>query len=129
MTQRIVLVPDDTHPITITPTGARVVVSSGGRVLADSTRALTLQEATYAPVHYLPLDDVDPALIERTEHTTYCPFKGEAGYYRVATGDAVLENAVWFYAEPYDAVAAIAGHVAFYANRVDVRVGGGGGPG
>ncbi|CAA9219658.1 MAG: COGs COG2343 [uncultured Acidimicrobiales bacterium] len=117
-----VLLPSETHPITVTPTGGRVVVSLGDRVLADSTRALTLQEASYPAVQYLPLDDADPAVLERTEHTTYCPFKGDAGYFSVVTDGGVLENSVWFYEKPHDAVAEIAGHIAFYANKVDVRL-------
>jgi len=122
MTNKTVLVPDASHPITVTPTSGRVVVSLGGRVLGDSSRALTLQEAKYPPVQYLPLADVDPAVLERTEHSTYCPYKGDARYFSVVVDGEALENVVWFYEEPYDAVAPIAGHVAFYANRVDVRI-------
>jgi uncharacterized protein (DUF427 family) len=122
MTQRRELVPDSAHPITITPTAGRVVVSLGGRVLADSARALTLQEASYPPVQYLPLGDVDATVLELTEHSTYCPYKGGARYFRVVTDAEVLDNVVWFYEHPYASVAPIAGHVAFYANRVDVTV-------
>ncbi|MBA3653357.1 MAG: DUF427 domain-containing protein [Actinobacteria bacterium] len=122
MADRRKLVPDSAHPITIAPTAGRVVVSRRGRVLADSTQALTLQEASYPPVQYLPLVDVDATVLERSEHSTYCPYKGVAGYFRVVTDGEVLDDVVWFYDDPYAPVAAIAGHVAFYADRVDVTV-------
>lgn len=123
MSQRRRLVPDEKHPITITPTDGRVVVRRGGRTVAETTRALTLREAAYPPVHYVPLDDVDPALLEATDHATYCPYKGEAGYYSLVVGAERAENAVWTYAAPYDAVAEIAGHVAFYPDQVEITVG------
>lgn len=114
--------PGPDHPITVTPTDGRVVVRAGDRVLADTTRALTLQESTYPAVQYVPLADVDPELIRPTPTTTHCPYKGDASYWSVTTGDAVLEDAVWGYQEPYDAVSEIAGHVAFYPNKVDISV-------
>ena len=115
--------PGPDHPITIEPTGERVVVRAGGRVVADTDRALTLQESTYNPVQYIPLEDVDQTVLRRTDHQTYCPFKGDASYYTVATPDGEIENVVWTYEEPYDAMSRIAGYVAFYADRVDVSVG------
>ncbi|MEQ0558343.1 DUF427 domain-containing protein [Amycolatopsis sp. NEAU-NG30] len=114
-----VLQPGPDHPITVEPTKARVVVKAGGRVVADSRNALTLQESTYPAVQYIPLADVDPAVLERTGHETYCPYKGEAGYYSLKVGDVQAENAVWTYEQPYDAVAPIKDHVAFYPNVVD----------
>ena len=121
MSEKPVLTPDDSHPITITPNTDRVVVTLGERTLADTTSALTLQESTYPAVQYVPLTDVDPAVLERTDHATYCPYKGDASYYSLVADGAVHENAVWTYETPYDAVAPIAGHVAFYPNVVDVR--------
>jgi len=123
MTDKPRLVPDASHPITVTPTEGRVVVARGDRTIADTTRALTLQESTYPAVQYVPLEDVDPAVLERTEHTTYCPFKGDAGYYSLVVGDDLAENAVWTYDAPYDAVAQIAGHVAFYPDQVAITIG------
>lgn len=123
MSNRQKLTPNASHSIDITPTGKRVVVTHNGRVIAESTRALTLSEATYPPEQYLPLGDVDTTLLERTEHTTYCPYKGQAGYYSIVAGDNRVENAVWVYEEPYEAVADIAGYVAFYPDGVDIRVG------
>ena len=114
-----VLQPGPDHPITVEPTKARVVVKAGGRVVADSRNALTLQESTYPAVQYIPLADVDSAVLERTGHETYCPYKGEAGYYSLEAGDVKAENAVWTYEKPYEAVAAIKDHVAFYPNVVD----------
>ena len=119
MTTRSVKIPGPDHPITITPTARRVVVSVGGRVVADSRNALTLQEASYPAVQYVPLADVDVSLLERTTHATYCPYKGDCAYYSVPSGGERAVNAVWTYEQPYDAVAAIRGHVAFYPDRVD----------
>lgn len=123
MTNRPHLVPDASHPITVTPTDGRVVVTRHGRVIAETDRALTLQEASYPPVQYVPLADVDPSVLERTDHATYCPYKGDAGYYSLVDGDARAENVVWTYDAPYDAVAPIAGHVAFYPDEVEISVG------
>lgn len=115
--------PGADHPITVTPTGRRVTVRIGDTVLADTTGALTLQESTYPAVQYIPLADVEPGRLERTETHTYCPYKGEASYYSLVVPDAdETTDAVWTYENPYDAVAGIAGHVAFYPNRVDIRL-------
>jgi uncharacterized protein (DUF427 family) len=122
MSRKPVLVPDAGHPITITPTTGRVVVTLGERTIASTTAALTLQEASYQPVQYVPLADVDPEVLSRTDHATYCPYKGDASYYSLVADGATRENAVWTYDAPHDAVAEIAGHVAFYPDVVDVRV-------
>ena len=119
MTTRSVKIPGPDHPITITPTQRRVVVTVGGRVVADSRNALTLQEASYPAVQYVPRADVDLSLLERTTHATYCPYKGDCAYYSVPAGGERAVNAVWTYEQPYDAVAAIRDHVAFYSDRVD----------
>ncbi|WET78050.1 DUF427 domain-containing protein [Amycolatopsis sp. QT-25] len=119
MPDKKVLKPSAAHPITVTPNKARVVVTVGGKVVADSANALTLQEADYPPAQYIPRADVDFGVLERTEHSTYCPFKGDAAYYSVRTGDGVAENVVWTYEAPYDAVAEIKDHVAFYPSKVD----------
>jgi uncharacterized protein (DUF427 family) len=116
------LVPDASHPITVSPTSGRVVVTRAGRRVADTERALTLQEADYPPVQYVPLEDVDPDLLERTDHATYCPYKGDAGYFSLLVDGDRAENAVWTYAAPYDAVSEIAGHVAFYPDQVEIDV-------
>jgi uncharacterized protein (DUF427 family) len=111
--------PGPDHPITVEPNAARVVVSVAGKALADSERALTLREADYPPVQYIPLDDVDRSLLAETDHASYCPFKGDASYYSVPLGGERAVNAVWVYHEPHDAVAEIKDHVAFYPDRID----------
>lgn len=111
--------PGPDHPITIEPNLARIVVSVAGRVLADTQSALTLREADYPPVQYIPLDDVDQSLIQETDHASYCPFKGNAGYYSIPAGGERSVNAIWTYRDPHAAVAEIKDHVAFYPDRVD----------
>ncbi|CAL9592199.1 hypothetical protein SUDANB121_05280 [Nocardiopsis dassonvillei] len=115
-------VPGPDHPITIEPTGARVVARVGGRVVADTTAALTLREASYPPVHYIPLADVDPAVLRPAPTTTYCPYKGTATYRTIAVDGVELVDALWVYEDPHPAVAGIAGHAAFYPDKVDVTV-------
>lgn len=114
------LEPSDEHPITVRPTGARIVVRVGGTVVADSSAALTLAEANYPPMHYFPLTDVRRDLLRDSTTTTYCPFKGECAYYDLVVDDQEIADAVWTYREPYPAVGEIAGHVAFYPDHVDV---------
>lgn len=116
---KTVKIPDAAHPITVTPTAKRVVVTVGGKVVADSRNALTLREASYPPVQYIPRQDVDMTLLARTDHGSYCPYKGDASYFSIPAGGARAANAVWSYETPYEAVAAIKDHVAFYPDRVD----------
>jgi uncharacterized protein (DUF427 family) len=120
---RPVLLPSAKHPITVEPTGSRVVVRVGGKVVADSDSALTLQESTYPAVQYIPMADLDQSVLRRTGTSTYCPFKGDASYYSVETPDGqIVEDVIWTYEQPHPAVAEIAGHVAFYADRAEVTV-------
>jgi uncharacterized protein (DUF427 family) len=112
-------VPGADHPITITPTKGRVQVKFGGEVIADSTRAVTLREANYPPVQYIPREDAKMTFFEATTHKTHCPYKGDASYFSLKSGAKNAQNAVWSYADPYPAVAGIAGHLAFYPDRVD----------
>ncbi|WP_043833728.1 DUF427 domain-containing protein [Muricoccus aerilatus] len=113
-------IPGPDHPISIEPNQNRVRVTMGGTVLADSTRALTLREASLPPVHYLPRQDAEMSLFERTPRVTHCPYKGGASYYTLRAGERRAENAVWSYEAPFPAVAAIAGHLAFYPDRVEI---------
>ena len=119
MTAKPVKIPGPDHPITIERSPTRVTISLGGRVLADTRAALVLREAAYPPVLYIPRRDVEMALLERTDHATYCPYKGDCAYYSIPLGGARSVNAVWTYEAPYDAVAAIKDHLAFYPDRVD----------
>jgi uncharacterized protein (DUF427 family) len=114
-----VKIPNAEHPITIEGNPKRVVVIFNGRTVANTGRALTLREATLPAVQYIPREDVDMTLLERTTHATYCPYKGDAAYYSVRADGRHALNAVWTYAAPYDAVAAIKDHLAFYPSRVD----------
>ena len=119
MTQKSVKLPNADHPITIDATPERVVVTVAGRVVADSTKALTLREAAYPPVQYIPRGDVDMNLLQRTEHATYCPYKGDCSYFSIAATGERGTNSVWSYEAPFDSVAAIKDHLAFYPDRVD----------
>ncbi|HEY4461125.1 MAG TPA: DUF427 domain-containing protein [Streptosporangiaceae bacterium] len=120
---RAVLLPSDEHPITVEPTGSRVVVRVGGKVVADSRNALTLQESTYPAVQYIPMADVDQSVLRPTETSTYCPFKGDASYYSVETPDGqTVDDVIWTYEKPHPAMAEIANHVAFYTDRADITI-------
>ncbi len=111
--------PGPDHPIGIRPNTRRVRVRFAGKVIADTSRALTLKEANYPPVQYIPRADADMNLLRATAHRTHCPYKGDASYFTIAVDGASAENAVWSYAEPFPAMAEIKGHLAFYPNRVD----------
>ncbi|MGC1550802.1 MAG: DUF427 domain-containing protein [Rhodanobacter sp.] len=116
---RTVKLPGPDHPITVTPNPNRVVVKVEGRVIADTRHALTLKEANYAAVQYIPRKDVDMSQLERADHATYCPYKGECNYYSIPSGGARSVHAVWTYEAPYAAVSSIKDHLAFYPERVD----------
>jgi uncharacterized protein (DUF427 family) len=111
--------PGPDHPITVQRAPGRVVVKLAGRVIADTREALTLREASYPAVQYIPRKDVDMSLLERTTHATYCPYKGDCAYYSIPIGGERSANAVWTYEAPFAAVAEIKDHLAFYPDRVD----------
>ena len=119
MTDKPMRIPGPDHPISIEPNLSRVVVTFGGQVIADSRAALTLREASYPPVQYFPREDVDMAALTRSDHTTYCPYKGEASYYSIPAGGDRSLNAVWTYETPFEAMTQIKEYVAFYPDRVD----------
>ena len=119
MADKPIKVPGPDHPITIEANPARVVVTVGGKVIADTREALTLREAAYPAVQYIPRGDVDMAALTRSEHTTYCPYKGDASYYSIPAGGDCSLNAVWSYETPFEAMAQIKDYVAFYPDRVD----------
>jgi uncharacterized protein (DUF427 family) len=117
--EKTIKTPGSDHPITIEPNAARIVVTVAGRTIANTTGALTLRESSYPAVHYIPREDVDMSLLERTTNATYCPYKGDCSYYSIPAGGHRSSNAVWTYEAPYEAVAAIKNYVAFYPDRVD----------
>ena len=110
----------DDHPIRIVANPKRLRASLNGRVIADTMHALTLFEASYPGVRYVPLADVDMTVLRKSTHKTRCPYKGEASYYSIVTADGVAENAIWTYENPFPAAANIAGHLAFDTARVDL---------
>ena len=112
-------IPGPDHPITLAANRARVLVRVAGMLIADTREALILQEASYPPVQYIPRKDVDMKLLQRTDHTTFCPFKGDCSYYSIPSGGERSVNAVWSYETPYPAVAQIKEYLAFYPSRVD----------
>ena len=112
-------IPGPDHPITISPAEGKVRVTVAGKIVAESMQALRLEEKGYPPVYYLPRNDADMSLLERTTHYTYCPYKGDCTYYSIPIGGTKSEYAVWTYEKPYEAMAAIKEHLAFYPSRVD----------
>jgi uncharacterized protein (DUF427 family) len=124
MSEKPIRIPGPDHPITIEPHAGRVRVTVAGRVIADTRNALTLREAAYPAVQYIPRQDVDMSLLQRTDHATYCPYKGDCAYYSIPAGGERSANAVWTYEAPYQAVAQIKGHLAFYPDRVEIAVSG-----
>jgi uncharacterized protein (DUF427 family) len=114
-----VKIPGPDHPISIERNAGHVVVKVAGRVVADTRDALTLREANYPPVQYVPRKDVDMTLLKRTGHATYCPYKGDCAYFSIPAGEDRSVNAVWTYETPYPAVTAIRDYLAFYPNRVE----------
>jgi uncharacterized protein (DUF427 family) len=116
--ERTIKIPGPEHQIAIAPNPLRVVVWVDGRVIADTRDALTLREAHFGTVHYIPRKDVKMSLLERTAHATYCPYKGECAYYSIPSGGERSVNAVWTYESPYESVAQIRDYVAFYPERV-----------
>jgi uncharacterized protein (DUF427 family) len=119
MNSKPMKIPGPDHPITITPSLKRVIVTVAGRRIADSRNALSLKEASYPSVYYIPRPDVDMSQLQRTPHQTYCPYKGDCAYYSIPAGGARSVNAVWSYEAPYADVSEIRDHLAFYPDRVD----------
>jgi len=121
MSSRPVRIPGPDHPMTMSPAGGRVVVRDGDRVIADTRGAISLKESTYPAVLYIPRGDADMAALRRTEHTTWCPYKGEASYYSLPGNSERAINAIWTYETPNEAATAIRDHLAFYPDRVTIE--------
>ena len=114
-------IPGPDHPITITANPSRVRVTADGVVIAETTHALTLKEASYPAVQYLPRQDANMELLARTERTTHCPYKGDANYFSIKANGKTLDNAIWTYEAPFPAMAEISGHLAFYPDKVRIE--------
>lgn len=119
MAEKLVKIPGPDHPITIEAKHARVTVSVAGKVIADTREALSLKEASYPAVIYVPRKDVDMSALSKTDHATYCPYKGDCAYYSIPAGGPRSTNAIWTYENPYASVAQIKDYMAFYPDRVD----------
>ena len=113
--------PGPDHPITITQNSRRVRVLADGVVIAETTRALTLKEASYPAVQYVPREDANMGLLKRTERVTHCPYKGDASYFSIVSNGKTLDNAIWTYETPFPAMAEITGHLAFYPDKVKIE--------
>lgn len=111
--------PGPGHPITVTPNPRRVRVTLGGTVVADTREALILKEASYPPVQYIPRSAFAAEHLAKTQRRSHCPYKGDASYFTLSAGGVTRPDAAWSYEAPFPAVAAIAGHLAFYPDRVD----------
>ncbi len=112
------------HQITIAPADRHVEVALGGEKLAESDRAMVLDEAGLPARYYIPREDVRTELLRPTASTTTCPFKGQASYWSVQIGSQVYADLVWSYQAPIPQAAAIAGMMCFYPDRVELSVGG-----
>jgi uncharacterized protein (DUF427 family) len=104
--------------ITIKKLSATWYVRAGSKILGRSRNVLQLTEGVHKPVLYFPRDDLNMALFTKTDHSTHCPYKGDASYFTVS-GD--LENAAWSYETPIDDVLEIKGHIAFYTDRIQLE--------
>jgi uncharacterized protein (DUF427 family) len=113
--------PGPDHPITITANPRRVRISANGVVIAESTDALTLKEASYPAVNYLPRKDANMALLARSERVTHCPYKGDANYFSINADGKTIADAIWTYESPFPAMTEISGHLAFYPDKVKIE--------
>ena len=113
--------PGPDHPITIAANPRRVRISAGGIVIAETSHALKLKEASYPAVNYVPREDANMALLTRTERVTHCPYKGDANYFSITADGKTLENAIWTYETPFPAMAEISGRLAFYPDKVKIE--------
>jgi uncharacterized protein (DUF427 family) len=115
----------ETHRATVSMAGEPYAAKVGDVTVALSDRAMILEEVNgdkaYTPVVYFPLDDITPETLEPTDHSTYCPIKGNARYFTVKANGNALENAAWSYPEPLRQVGAVKNYVAFYPDKVSVE--------
>ena len=116
-------IPGPDHPITIEPHPGHLRVTRNGVTIVDTAKALVLKEAAYPPVFYVPRADAKMDTLSSTTRHSHCPYKGDASYFSIVAGGETAENAVWSYAEPFPAMAEIAGHLAFYPDKVTFEQG------
>jgi len=113
--------PGPDHPITISANPRRIRVTAGDSVIAETSHALILKEASYPAVQYVPRADAKMELLKRTERVTHCPYKGDASYFSIAADGKTIENAIWTYETPFPAMAEISGYLAFYPDKVRIE--------
>jgi uncharacterized protein (DUF427 family) len=113
--------PGPDHPIAITANPKRIRVLADGVVIADTSKALTLKEASYPAVQYLPRADAHMEMLQRTDRVTHCPYKGDANYFSIVANGKTLDNAIWTYEAPFPAMAEISGYLAFYPDKVKIE--------
>ncbi len=106
------------YEIRFVPSDKRIRVEFNGTWVADSSNAMVVYETRVPPMYYFPIDDVRMDFLERTDHRTHCPFKGNASYWSLKVGGEEVENAVWAYEEPYSDAEQLAGYVSFYQSKV-----------
>jgi uncharacterized protein (DUF427 family) len=118
---KIMKLPGPDHPITITANPKRIRVTADGVVIAETTHALTLKEASYPAVQYVPRADAKMELLKRSDRVTHCPYKGDANYFSVVANGKAIENAIWTYETPFPAMTEISGHLAFYPDKLKIE--------
>ena len=107
------------YHLTLEPSDKRFGVVFGGEIIAESDRALVMHETRLTPVYYFPREDVRMDLLEKTNHHTHCPFKGNASYWSLKIDGKTAKNVVWGYEDPYDEAEGVRNHVAFYWDAMD----------
>jgi uncharacterized protein (DUF427 family) len=113
--------PGPDHPITISTNPRRVRITADGVVIAETTHALTLKEASYPAVNYVPREDANMELLKRSERVTHCPYKGDANYFNIVADGKTIADAIWTYETPFPAMQQISGHLAFYPDKVKIE--------
>jgi len=111
---------DYPRPPRLEPSTRHVVIVFNGLTLADTTRALRVLETSHPPVYYIPPADVRMDCMFPSSRSSFCEWKGRAGYATIRVGDREAPDAAWFYANPAPAFAALRDHLAFYPSRLDL---------
>ncbi len=114
------ITPGPDHPITLEPSRKRLRAAFERHVIADTDDALVLSEAGHPPVYYFPMEDVEMSFFAKTDQHTTCPYKGEASYWSIYMEGQIAEDAAWAYEDPYPALSALRGRIAFDPEVVEV---------